>query len=406
MADTRFISFDEAMQILSVAEDELHDLVAANELRAFRVDREMKFKEGDVRDLASGVKASSGDSGVLSIDDADVVMVDADEDIVLADDAADFEMEDVELVDADEGVPELDDMVVADDGDVTVSMDSGELEVASIEEDSGGTMVIEDDGFELEGASDHTQPIVEDGATQVALSSTGGSTEPVLESPGTDGLGTEEIIFEDEDLAIGSLDDDMVGTQEVTVQEAAVGASDLTIRDDTGVSAAVMEDDVEATGASRRVSARRSGRSSVRRTLQVTRAKGDGLWAGILGVTALAMLYPMMLYVNIAWHGYTVGSDTLPSGYDSNEITVREMGPLFVHKFFRGFVDYEVSGAKPAAWWGMPPRQSSTPVVSAPVADDTTAPTENAVAVDPAAPADAATVEGAPAEGENNNEQQ
>jgi excisionase family DNA binding protein len=46
-----YLSFDEVRQMLGVTEPHLHNLVRANELRAFRVEGEMKFKRPDVEKL-------------------------------------------------------------------------------------------------------------------------------------------------------------------------------------------------------------------------------------------------------------------------------------------------------------------------------------------------------------------
>lgn len=406
MADTRFISFEDAMRSLNVEEDELHDLVAANELRAFRVDREMKFKEADVQALAakgiSGASAGAPDEDIVSIDEADVVLVDtpggtaAYEPVVAEDVGGDMgeptmpleEQEEVSLLDEDDGlqVPEVSAEPVDDMGEdgATVVLDEGDLDVEEFGfEDESPTQAAA-----AEGATEMALE-AEDEATEMALepAGEGGSTEPVLEPASSDGLGTEEIIFEDEDLDIGSLDDDSIGTQEVTVQEAAIG-DEMTIQDDTGVGVAASAPPSRSGRGGGRSTVRRSGRASARRTLQVEKRKGDTFTAAVLVLTALMMIYPGLLYVNMAWQGYIAGEESFTDGEIKSDGLAKTYGPLFVHRFFDGFVNYELSGKKPAVWWGKPSinvavtTEAAPEPAEVPEADggDAAAPDENAAA--------------------------
>ena len=401
MADTRFLSFEDAMQLLSVSEDELHDLVAANELRAFRVDREMKFKEADVQSLAEAAGGGGGAvediasvDDIVSIDEADVVMVDvpdesgagleADAEIVAFEESDDSAIElaevdegletiadtdeaaleeadgleaispaeDVVLVSEEESVPE---MAGDDEAEGTVLLEDEDLvvdtpAVAPKGDETAGTILLDDSDLELDeiGADDASATqVADESATQLALDPTEDGTEPVIESATSDGLGTEEIIFEDEDLAIGSLDDEEIGTQEITVREDAVGGEELTIQEDEpGL-------EVAAAGAARSPARPRS-RKSARRTLQVKPAKSDTFWAAVMVLTALGMIYPLMLVVMIAWQGFVSGDEAFSTGDQRHNGKINELGPVFVHRFFQGFCDMEIDKEQPAFWWGRP----------------------------------------------------
>jgi len=333
VADDRYLSFEDTMKALNVGEDDLLNLVAANELRAFRIDREMKFKESDVKSMATA--RGGGQADIVDIEDADVVMVDAPGEVKI--DAVPI-LEDAPAV--DEALPEEPEVVLLDE-DVGGAAATEEI---ALEDEAGGTVLLEDEDIELD-----TVGAAEEGQTEMAsateLAPAADQTEAVLDAPTRrDGLGTEEIVFEDEDLAIGSLDDEASGTQEVTVQEGAIADEDVTIAEED-MEVTVAEDTERGTGvgASRRaagISARASSRMSARRReVAVARAKGNPIMAGLLVLTGIMMLYPFGLYVATAYMGYTTQPYVNTSGSITAEMVDRgyvpELGTVFIPEQFR-----------------------------------------------------------------------
>jgi hypothetical protein len=152
-----------------------------------------------------------------------------------------------------------------------------------------------------------------------------------------------------------------VGSEELTVQGEAVSTQPLA--------------DVGAPAASRRqgrMSARVSGRSSVRRaSLQVHAKKGDWLWAGFLVSTSLMMIMPVLLIITVSIHGFVAGNETFVQGDMKHEGKVPEFGSLFVHKFFKGFCEYTLGTppTEPWAWWGFPSHPKQLPIDAEEVED-------------------------------------
>lgn len=336
------------MSVLNIGEDELHDLVQTNQLRAFRVDREMQFREDDVQLLANGGTAGGVDDvDVVNIDDADVLLVEtpAGGNAPAAGMAMNANKESSMMDDKDDAA-----LIPEDDG-------------AGKEVPSDGETVLLPDG---QFASDDDFALEED-ATEMALEPAGdeGSTEPVLEPASSDGLGTEEIIFEDDDLdGIGSLEGDDVGTQEVTVQESALD-------DEMGFDDAPAAAAAGAGPARRRAPSRRSG-AAMRRSLQQPAQSGGGdtFWAAVLVLSAIMMIYPGLLYINMAWQGFIAGNDTFTDADIRTDGVAPTYGPLFVHGFFDGFLETEIGGAKPAAWMGKPSATASSSSTSTSTSTD------------------------------------
>ncbi len=335
MSDTRYLGFDETMDMLGLSEDQLMDLVAANELRAFRIDRDMKFKESDIRTRQGQGAAAASAAGApeaeeaVELEEADDLSVDlVAQEPAEAGEALELEeleepvalMDAEEALPAEEAVPEL----AAQESPLELSeIDESELEVSAAEE-TLATVEIPDSGLVEAGGVDlaagdeaETQAVGED-------SEVGDGTEVVLESSSSDGLGTEEIVFEDEDLAIGDAEEEELGTQEVTVREEALEDEAPTIADqqitldlgeDEGDTVAPQDEEEPET--SRPLSGRRSAGSVRRRGWEQPKAaggKGDLAFAAVLAITCLAMILPIMLYATIAWKGYTLGRETLPVG--------------------------------------------------------------------------------------------
>lgn len=287
MVEERYLSFDETMKALGVTEDDLLNLVAANEIRAFRIDREMKFKQSDVQAMAK--KAGAGSDDVISIEDAGAVLVDVPEE--------------VDLQAAADTIPATAEDVVLLDEEVEQAAPAAATEAISLEDEGEGTVVLSDDMLDADDES-ATQ-------TQVALSGAGEPevhTEMAMAPTGSEGLGTEEIVFEDEDLAIGSLDDSSFGTQEITVKEAAIDDADVTVADED-LEPTIQENAVGGSSGARRsasVSAKASAKLSARRRqIAIVKTKGNPVMLAFLAITVLSMFYPLGLYVSLMFQGFT-----------------------------------------------------------------------------------------------------
>ena len=278
--------------MLSISEDELLNLVAANEIRAFRIDREMKFKESDVRALSQRLVATGGgaEAAAVPVEAAEIMSVDLAE------------------------VPPSEAPPAAEEVSAT----------AAPEEDASSTVALEDEAA----------------ATEVAMEAPGERTEPVVEVPRGEGLGTEEIVFEDEDLAISGIEEQAVGTQEITVQEKAVTVKDKEMT--PAVDEMEMTVREEAVAAAPRPSRRLSGRppsaraASMRRGMLVaSRVKGNPVMNAVLVSTVLMMLYPMLLLGTVMWKGYATKPIETPNPRVEHSGMAPDMGSRLLPRYFR-----------------------------------------------------------------------
>lgn len=183
------------------------------------------------------------------------------------------------------------------------------------------------------------------------------------------GLETEEIVFDDDDLAIGGIDEDTsIGTQDMTVQEDAIelddddagltlvneDAIDVTqLVDDGDLTVAIDDDDLavddsfkksskkgqkgQKGGASRGSirgkaddgssgsSGRRARRGAVNRPEPVT-----GLfWSLLVTAAALVAVVPVTIFITTSMKGYTTGENAfLASDYNSQKLP--EYGASFL----------------------------------------------------------------------------
>lgn len=211
-------------------------------------------------------------------------------------------------------------------------------------------------------------------------------TEPLMDAPDdSDGLGTEEILFDDEDLEIGD-DGFGIGTEEATIQE------DILVDDEDGEEKTLLvdDDDDEATiiaeevdeeededgdesgggsrGSARRSSARASSRSSgssIRRRPTMSAGKSSEqasnlVWAGLMMMLVVSMSYPLFLYGLIIWKGETDSAESFAPIDFSNRASLKNVGPIVVHDWFKWFPEWEPGddNVRPREWWGYPPRFS------------------------------------------------
>lgn len=238
MAD-KYLSLEEALSILRISEDKFETLISNGEIKAFRTQGKVKFKEADVNSLSSRLENINIDS---VIDDDELPSVNDSSEVMPA-----VEMETLE--DSDFTI-ELPDEVVS--GDPTVSS-SG----LSLEDEDSLVMEVDDFGLEEKEKGADTNP------SDITI-----HEEDLDLNIEDDSIGTSDITLQDEVYGTSELtvQEDAVNTSDLTVQEDAVNTSELTASDDGfGTEANLTVDDGEVIESGKEES-RHSGRRSSRRS--------------------------------------------------------------------------------------------------------------------------------------------
>ncbi|MHC4870867.1 MAG: hypothetical protein ACYTFY_03385 [Planctomycetota bacterium] len=408
MAEDSFLTFEETMEKLGLSEEELLNMVAANELRAFMKNREMHFRESDL--AAAEVSAGAGalseeaeeDVLVLDEDHGDINIEDEDEEILLLDDedesaesppeaALDTEPasetvitetpeveEEIDISDMLLEEPVLDedseDAEVPDTEAITQRTPSAAALQEAVEDDTvDGTVILDSDDVDLGGdeialegddISVADEDVSLEDADIVEEADTGGSDV---------GLGTEEIVFEDDDLAIGLDDEDGMLTEEVTVQEDAISLEPddddegLTVVEDavsaTAIVAedeeddlAVTDDEPEAVGRGGRTSARESAR---RRAASVEKIEAGSLfWAVPIAATFIISLLPLTVIMGEIYQGFTLKGGAYTGGEIDHHGLIPEMGGIFVPEHLAPIIGVDKGGEIKSdgamSWMGEP----------------------------------------------------
>jgi hypothetical protein len=271
MAD-KYLSLQEALGILRITEDKFETLISNGEIKAFRTQGKVKFKDADVASLASRLESINMDS---VIDDDELPSVNDSSEVMPA-----VEMETLE--DSDFTI-ELPDEVVS--GDPTLSSSGLSLE----EEDS---LVMEVDDFGLEEKGSDTNP------SDITI-----HEEDLDLNIEDENFGTSDITLQDEVYGTSELtvQEDAINTSDLTVQEDAVNTSDLTASDDAfGTEADLTVDDSEVLEeegpVATRGSDRRSRRTSGRMQPASETTSNYILWVILASLTLVAYIWSL-LYV-------------------------------------------------------------------------------------------------------------
>ncbi len=293
MSEEEYITFEEATKLLNMKEEDLLDLVASNVLRAYRINREMKFKKSEVADYgtngggeaAAVIEAEPVPDTVVSSES--IELIDEEESVGAADDLIDM--------DIDENVPDTGDILALDGSD---------------EEDSMATVAIDDEEPLLQAQTEDLTPALEE--------------EPLVELSDSDsGLGTEEIVFEDDDLTAATA----VNDQDATATMIVDAESDLDESEHTQLidqDELLIEEDKPKTragaghrqGDSKPVSA---GSMRTRHAAFHAAAAADKPSAltmvSLIAPAALViiMIYPALLYVAMLGFGETTHGADSPS---------------------------------------------------------------------------------------------
>lgn len=278
MATEEYLTFNQTLEKLGITEDELLNLVSGNQLRAFRIDRETKFRVQDVEQLCKegGTVLAAQESAVLDFDD----------------------LEDVKL---------MEDKPAAAD------------EIALVEEPAPAEPAVDfgDDSLEIVEPTTDSNPELEEtvmtDSSQVAH--------------------TEELSLDDDNYDFS--------TQEVTIHEDALSEDEVGASQ-TSVDETIPVEEEPAPAASHRMSARASAAYSgaSRRTLAPAgsgeKTIGDLVWTGLLAVCALGMIYPAMLMGTMLFYGMTTTREFIaPSDVTYDSKHEANIGSVWVPKMFR-----------------------------------------------------------------------
>lgn len=325
-----YLTFDETVTKLGVSEDELLNMVSSNTLRAFRIDRETKFKLEDV-EAVSGSSYSSGNIDAPSAD-SDIELAEAPEDEVL------------ELDDMPEDVVMLEEGDSADD----LPPEQASESVVELGGESEEVMDFSDDSFEILEDEPTSEPEILEAADEslaILDSATDIDSNPELEETViTDSSSIENT----EEL---SIDDDGFdfSTEEITVQEDAISEDELaaeqTVMDeDEGVDEGAYDDYQEDDDyPSTRTTARGSARRRRDGYDKPVKFKTDVLWTAVLAALVIIMIYPAMMMASLLFYGFTTGPSHLSVGKQTYEGEIKNISPVFVPGIFKWVQGKQVS---------------------------------------------------------------
>lgn len=304
-----YLTFEQTAKKLGISEDELLNLVSDNRLRAFRINRETKFRVEDVEslDLSDGVAGAAMESAILDLDELpdDVVLLDEDS--------------------SGSGIGAQD--TFKENADELLMLDEDEIPAAQEEE------------FEEAEALDiFEEPSLTDSSSEL---------EETVITDSSKVTGTEELSLDDENFEFS--------TQEITIQEDAITEDEVS--GNTSIDETIPVDDEEFTQNAGR-GARRSHRASAARgdtggslrsrramsMMDAPKGRADLLWTGILGVLVLAMIYPVLLMSTVVFFGMTDGRDHIAPGQQTYDGTLGNIGNPFVPAMFKWIQTKNVAG--------------------------------------------------------------
>lgn len=343
MATEEYLTFNQTVKKLGISEDELLNLVSGNQLRAFRIDRETKFRLEDV----DGLRAQEGEAPLEAEESAVLDFNDLPEDIVLM----------------EEETPSEETLSIAPDEGELLSLDGGEdsaFELVPAEEvalpEDELAIVEEEPAFDF---GDDSLEIVE------STSEGGREQEETIVTDSSAVAGLDELTMEDEDFDFS--------TQEVTIHEDAI-SEDEVLDEQTAVDETIpLEEEEEVEQAAHKARSQRSqrsqrgrasggstavsGRSRSMSSLDGSAGKGAGglIWTGILAIMVLAMIYPSLLLGTLLVYGYTTGRETIAPGSQTWDGVPENISEIWVPKAFSwvlgddvrnyfGSATYEVAG--------------------------------------------------------------
>lgn len=291
-----YLTFEQTAKKLGISEDELLNLVSDNRLRAFRINRETKFRVEDVDglDLSDGVASVAMESAVLDLDELpdDVVLLDEDS--------------------SGSGIGAQD--TFKESADELLMMEDDEVPAAEPEE--------------AEALDIFEEPSLTDSSSEL---------EETVITDSSKVAGTEELSLDDDNFEFS--------TQEITIQEDAITEDEVS--GNTSIDETIPVEDEEFTQQGGRT-ARRSHRAAAARDtggslrsrramamMEAPKGRADLLWTGILGVLVLAMIYPVLLMSTVIFFGMTDGRDHIAPGQQTYDGTLGNIGNPFVPGMFK-----------------------------------------------------------------------
>jgi len=326
MAD-KYLSLEDALSVLGIEEEQFELLIANGEIKAFRTQGKVKFKDGDVQDLFDRLDSINLDS---VIDDDELPDISESSEMLPA-----IELE--ELEDSDFTI-ELPDDVAS--GDPTQSSSSFALE----DEDS---LMVDVDDLDLDDDEIESPSDITIDADDLDLDLDLDEEDDLVTSDITiqeDAVNTSELTVQEDAVNTSELtiDDDSINTSELTVQEDAVNTSELTVNDDFGTEAGLSvdedeveeEDDEDDYEDSRRSSRRGSGRRSSRQAAY-EKSRTPILWTVLLIIIILVQLWTVLSYY-VPYYYYKM--------YE-NKVNVRN--PVKVPPFLKSQVEWANKNFKP-----------------------------------------------------------
>lgn len=343
MAD-KYLSLEEALAILRISEDKFETLISNGEIKAFRTQGKVKFKEADVSSLSSRLENINIES---VIDDDELPSVNDSSEVMPA-----VEMESLE--DSDFTI-ELPDEVVS--GDPTVSS-SG----LSLEDEDSLVMEVDDFGLDEKEKGSDTNP------SDITI-----HEDDLDLNIEDDSIGTSDITLQDEVYGTSELtvQEDAINTSDLTVQEDAVNTSDLTASDDGfGTEANLTVDDGEVIESSDRDDSRQSRRSSRRSSGRMEASSETTshyvLFLIFASLTLVAYLWALIYVMPYSYFGTNNPLDPSPKAatipdylsgnrdwfvekfMESNKAE-RQVSPAFKRESFSDIEKKPTEGAVPAA---------------------------------------------------------
>jgi hypothetical protein len=136
--------------------------------------------------------------------------------------------------------------------------------------------------------------------------------------------GTEELVFDDQDLEVLPLEEDAASTQAAEAATIVESAGEITVADGSGV--AVLED--ESPSSSRRQLSSRIGSMSSRRKSAAYEVRGGNpAWTAMLVLSAAVALFALSILGTTLLKGYSAG--TGPDGQEE----------IYIPGFLQGVTD-------------------------------------------------------------------
>lgn len=298
MAD-KYLNIDEVLSALNIEEDNLETLISNGEIKAYRTQGKVKFKETDVSDLADRIDSINMDS---VIDDDELPSLSESSEVLPAVELEELEESDFTIELPDDiaaGDPSLsgsslaleDEDAFALDGNDDFDLDGEEVEVGSDTNPSDITINADDLDLDLDDSGDSFA-----------------TSDITIQDDDEDRYATSDLTVQEDAVNTSDLtvQEDAINTSELTVQDDAVNTSEMTVDDGFGTEASLTvqdgefaddddleEDDDSASRSKRRPASSGSNRRSARSSGTYEYTQVSMLWPVFLVLTLVASLFSL-----------------------------------------------------------------------------------------------------------------